>query len=132
MKKCFAALAATVFAVLGASGAGESRYGDIRSVEAVGNAAQGFIYPNQTSPHKVGETFYILVRLLNEDHRDNVAVHEWQIKQSASGVALGDYQATVYWPGLRIAIGSERVTAQYTTEGPDGQYSGNNVSFAYP
>ena len=130
MKKCFGALIAAVFAVLGASGAGESRNGDIRSVEAVGNASAGFVYPNQTAPHRVGETFYILVRLLNEDHKQPT-VHEWQLKQSVSGTVIGDYQATVYWPGLRIAIGSERVTAQYTTEGPDGMRSGPNGEYVY-
>ena len=130
MKKCFGALIAAVFAVLGASGAGESRNGDIRSVEAVGNASAGFVYPNQMAPHRVGETFYILVRLLNEDHKQPT-VHEWQLKQSVSGTVIGDYQATVYWPGLRIAIGSERVTAQYTTEGPDGMRSGPNGEYVY-
>ncbi|MBO5775004.1 MAG: hypothetical protein J6R63_03175, partial [Kiritimatiellae bacterium] len=129
MKKYFGALAAAVLTALCASGAGETRYGDIRSIEAVPNASFG--YPNQATPHKVGEDFYILVRLLNEDHRDSSANHEWQIKQSATGVALGDYQATVYWPGLSIAIGNEIVTASFVSEGPDGVFSGVNGEFPY-
>ena len=42
MKKYFGALAAAVLTALCASGAGETRNGDIRSIEAVPNASFGY------------------------------------------------------------------------------------------
>ena len=74
----FAALAAFSAQAVGGEG-------DIRSVEAVYNLSADYTYPNDISPHKVGETFYILVRLLNEDHRNLTTNHQWQIVQSANG-----------------------------------------------
>ena len=117
MKKRIALFALAALAAFGAQAVGGK--GDIRSVEAVHDLSLGYTYPNNVTPHKVGETFFILVRLLDEEFRDTTT-HEWQILQSATGAALGDGMATVYWPGLRIAIGSEKVTADYATVGPNG------------
>ena len=125
-------LAVFAFAALAAFGAqaveGE---GDIRSVEAVYNLSAGYTYPNDVSPHKVGETFFILVRLLNEDHRNPTTNHQWQIVQSANGVAIGNAQASVFWPGLRIAIGSQIRTADFSSTGPNGEMSGPNLECPY-
>ena len=61
--------------------------GDIRSIEAVDviyDESHGYYYPNNRTPHTVGESFYILVRLLDSEWKDP-DVHEWQILQSADG-----------------------------------------------
>ena len=128
MKKRIALFALAALAAFGAQAVGGK--GDIRSVEAVHDLSLGYTYPNNVTPHKVGETFFILVRLLDEEFRDTTT-HEWQILQSATGAALGDGMATVYWPGLRIAIGSEKVTADYATVGPNGEQSGVNGEVPY-
>ena len=125
-------LAVFAFAALAAFGAqAVEGDGDIRSVEAVYNLSAGYSYPNDVSPHKVGESFYILVRLLNEDHRNLETNHQWQIVQSANGVAIGNAQASVFWPGLRIAIGSQIRTADFSSTGPNGEMSGPNLDCPY-
>ena len=123
MKKSLAVFALAAFAALGAKAVGG--VGDICSIEAVPNLSAGYEYPNSITPHKVGESFYILVRLVNEEFSDPNA-HVWQLKQSDTGAAIGDTMATVYWPGLRIAIGNEQVTADYVSVGPNGEMSGPN------
>ena len=129
MIKRFAAFAFAAFAAFGAQAVeGE---GDIRSVEAVYNLSADYTYPNDITPHKVGEWFYILVRLLNEDHRNTDTNHQWQIVQSATGLVIGNAQATVYWPGLAIAIGSQIVTADFISTGPNGEMSGPNAECPY-
>ena len=131
MKKRLAAFAFAALAAFGARAVGTE--GDIRSIEAVDviyDDSHGYYYANDLTPHTVGESFYILVRLLNEDFADTTAVHTWQIGLSAAGTAAGETVANVlYHPGLRIAIGSEMVTASYVTEGPNGEASGPNPQF---
>ncbi|MBQ3314546.1 MAG: LamG domain-containing protein [Kiritimatiellae bacterium] len=128
MKKRLAAFAFAALAAFGAQAVGNE--GDIWSLEVVPNYSAGYEYPNSITPHKVGESFYILVRLLDYEWKDP-DVHEWQILQSADGVAIGSTTATVYWPGLRIAIGNEMVTADYVSTGPNGEMSGQNGELPY-
>ena len=128
MKKRLAAFAFAALAAFGAQAVGTE--GDIWSLEVVPNYSKGYEYPNSITPHKVGESFYILVRLLDADWRDS-SIHEWQILQSADGTAIGSAMATVYWPGLRIAIGNEMVTADYVSTGPNGEASGPNGELPY-
>ena len=73
MKKRIALFALAALAAFGAQAVGGK--GDIRSVEAVHDLSLGYTYPNNVTPHKVGETFFILVRLLDEEFRDTTT-HE--------------------------------------------------------
>ena len=129
MTKRLAVFAFAALAAFGAQATGSE--GDIRSVEAVYNLSAGYSYPNDVSPHKVGESFFILVRLINEDYRNLTTNHQWQIVQSANGVAIGNAQASVFWPGLRIAIGSQIRTADFSSTGPNGEMSGPNLECPY-
>ncbi len=133
MRKHLIAFAAFAFVTLGVRAVGTD--GDIASIEAVPNNETGVAYDpyigNRETPHKVGETFYVLVRLLNQNWADMSKNHPWQFVQSASGVLLGDYSATVYWPQLGLAIGNKKIYADFSTTGPNGEISGPNDQVSY-
>lgn len=103
--------------------------GDIVSIQAVPYADYG-TEGNAASPLNVGETFYVRVRLLNQNWQDVrkpvPEPHPWVFERN--GTALpSDYKDVMYRPALRLAIGSKQVNAEYSPTGPEaGQVSGLN------
>ena len=125
MKKSIRKFALTAFAAilapLGAFAVGD--IGDVVSIQAVP------LNGNWETPKKVGETFYVLVRLLNEDWQDalNPAApnpHEWVIERP---LLSGDWTESVYRPALRLAIGAKKVNAELALSGPNGESNGLNL-----
>ncbi len=98
---------------------------DLRSIDAVGDSTVS--YPNGTSPLNAGQTFYILVRLLNQDYGETIAggtPHPWYFKSLTAGSTnLVEY---IDRPMLALSIGGKRAYAEYTSTGPKGELSGLN------
>ena len=108
--------------------------GDIRSIQAVPVDAYDKNIGNSLSPLNVGETFYMRVRLLNQNWMDYLKPipeeHPWLIERN--GVALpANYKDVMYRPALRLAIGAKQVNAEFSYTGPDGQQSGLNPNNAF-
>ncbi len=121
MKKFILSCAAAAFA--GISTLADDA--DLRSIDAVSDST--FTYPNDTNPLNAGQSFYILVRLLNQDYGATLAggtPHPWQFKSTSTGSASLD--ATVYTPKLALSIGGKRAYAIYSDVGPNGELSGLN------
>ena len=123
------ALAALGF---GFAARGADANGHIRSIDAVPDSSQSILYPNPTAPLKVGQTFYILVRLLNEDYAATMAgqpAHPWYFKPHV-GIGAEELSA-LYLPKLGISIGGRVAEAVYSDRGPNGEQSGQNRELAY-
>ena len=122
MKKFILSCAAAAFA--GISTLADDA--DLRSIDAVSDST--FTYPNDTNPLNAGQSFYILVRLLNQDYGATIAgtatPHPWYFKSTTAGSTSLD--ETVYTPMLALSIGGKRAYATYSATGPNGELSGLN------
>ena len=99
--------------------------GDITSIQAVP------VDGNWTTPKTVGESFYVLVRMLNEKwyeaaDTDAPKTHEWVIERNAESILSGDWTTGAYQPALRLAIGAKKVNATLALVGPNGELNGLN------
>lgn len=132
MKKSIRKFALTAFAAilapLGVFAVGDT--GDVVSIQAVP------LNGNWETPKEVGETFYILVRFLNEDWAESLnptdpKTHEWVIERNAESILAGDWTEGVYQPALRLAIGAKKVNAVLALTGPGGEPNGLNPNSSF-
>ena len=130
MKKSLCKFMTLVFAALGLSlGAfAVGNDGDVISIQAVPlNGAW-------ETPKNVGETFYILVRLMNQRCEEmlepdaDISKYEWVFQRNGESVIKGDWsdEFDPYRPALRIAIGAKKVNATLALAGPNYEPNGLN------
>ena len=119
MKKSLCKFMTLAFAAvglsLGARAVGDE--GDITSIQAVPAT------DSWTTPKTVGESFYVLVRMLNEKWHEAESLkktHEWVIERNAESILSGDWTTGAYQPALRLAIGAKKVNATLALVGPNG------------
>ncbi len=123
MKKFVLSCAAAAFAGISAVAAD---VGDIRSIDAVSDSTT--TYPNDSAPLNAGQSFYILVRLLNQDYlttvQDGTTHNPWYFKSLTTGST--SLVESVNRPMLALSIGGKLAYATYSSTGPNGELSGLN------
>ena len=132
-RRVFVAVASIAMAAWGAYGADAN--GDIVSLEAPSSPAVSF--PNGDKPLRAGESFYVLMRLLNLDYAAHGGNHVWRF--TPAGLSLSDLSAmqpetlrqllaSLNTPKLAISIGGKMKYAEYSDVGPNGEQSGARVA----